>query len=665
MLRRVGIGLLLGAVASALALLVALSSIGRIVEDDSYDWRLRTTARPSDARPDIALILIDETSLRQFEPLFGSWPWPRWLHSGVVDFLTQGHAKVIAFDILFTERDRRMAFEAGGRQMSGAESDAEFVDAVRRAGNVVLLADAVYKGSEIDAGKPTEADPAAIPGVLRHPSPGLPVRPSLAPPFPSLAGAALGIGHNFMVKEGGGTARAFLPVLAWQGVGVPSLGLSAAIAATHLNVDDVQLQADSLSLGSTRVPLDSTPGRTGQALLNFHGAYKRPDGSTTYPTYSFVDVLLSEDRLQSGAKPPIDPAVFRDKIVFIGTSAEGLSDMWKTPFGGSAMPGVQLHAAFADDVLSSRSMRRATWGTDAAVTASVGMLTGVLATLLPVVWAVPVVAAVGIGVAGWLTHEVGAGVWLAAVAPISAVALALFEGVAWQYFVEDREKRRVKRLFGRYVSKDVFDHLMADPSIARLGGHRRDMTVLFSDIRGFTSASERGTPEAIVQQLNEYFTAMVQVLFRHHGTLDKFVGDMVMGLFGAPLDDPQHADHAVAAALEMTAVLDRLNAVWTADGRPPLDIGIGINSGEMIAGNIGSETIMSYTVIGDAVNLGARLESLNKEYGTRVLISEETRGRLSGPVRTRVIGDVLVKGRTKPVMVHEVIGDGAAAESRT
>ena len=147
---------------------------------------------------------------------------------------------------------------------------------------------------------------------------------------------------------------------------------------------------------------------------------------------------------------------------------------------------------------------------------------------------------------------------------------------------------------------------------------------------------------------------MVEVLFRHQGTLDKFVGDMVMGLFGAPLADPQHADHAVAAALEMSVELDRLNAAWQAQGRPVLDIGIGINSGEMIAGNIGSSAIMSYTVIGDAVNLGSRLESLNKDYGTRILISQATKDRLTSPVATRLVGEVTVKGRKQPVVVYEV-----------
>jgi adenylate cyclase len=196
---------------------------------------------------------------------------------------------------------------------------------------------------------------------------------------------------------------------------------------------------------------------------------------------------------------------------------------------------------------------------------------------------------------------------------------------------------------------------MANPSVARLGGDRREMTVLFSDIRGFTAASERSEPEAVVEQLNEYFTAMVGVLFRHQGTLDKFVGDMVMGLFGAPVADARHADHAVAAALEMCDVLDRLNAAWTAAGKPTVEIGIGINSGEMIAGNIGSDTIMSYTVIGDAVNLGARLESLTKDVGARILISDATRRRLTCGVRTRDVGEVIVKGRTQPVRVHEVM----------
>ena len=204
---------------------------------------------------------------------------------------------------------------------------------------------------------------------------------------------------------------------------------------------------------------------------------------------------------------------------------------------------------------------------------------------------------------------------------------------------------------------------MEHPHLAELGGKRREMSVLFSDIRGFTTVTEKGEPEALVHQLNEYFSRMVEVVFRNHGTVDKFVGDMVMALFGAPVDDPRHADHAVAAAVEMVQELGELNRRWLAEGKVPLDIGIGVNSGDMIAGNIGSSSIMSYTVIGDNVNLGSRLESLNKEYGTRIIISDATRTRLSREPALRPLGNVTVKGKTRPVAIFEIPVPSPVAEA--
>jgi adenylate cyclase len=664
-LRRIAIGIALGLAAGLVSCLAAIAPIARDFEARTYDWRLRSVARPVNARADIALVLINESSLRALEPQFGGWPWPRFLHAGVVDFLARSHARLIAYDVLFTDRDRRSAFTVGGRTMTGDESDAELVASVKRAGNVVLLGDAVFEGLENPSASLATEGPPAHRSLIYRPGPGFEDRPPLRLPFAELADAALAVGHNFQVKDPGGTDRRIRPFVLSGGVAVPSLGLAAALAVDRPAPETVRLEGpDGLRIGSHVMPVlsESVPPRAGeapkpsrQALVNFHGPFETPQGRQTYAAYSFFDVLLSENSASNGEKPAIDPSVFRDKIVFVGTSGSGMSDILSTPFEGGGMPGAQLHAAVADDVVSGRYMTRASLRTDAILTIVVGVLAGVIATCVPVVWAVPAVLVIAAGLVAWLKREVGFGLWIGAVAPIAALSLATFEGVAWQYFVEGREKREVKRLFGRYVSRDVFDHLIADPSLARLGGQRREMTVLFSDIRGFTSASEQGTPEDVVAQLNEYFSAMVDVLFRHQGTLDKFVGDMVMGLFGAPLPDARHADHAVAAALEMTDVLDDLNGKWKTAGKPPLDIGIGINSGEMIAGNIGSETIMSYTVIGDAVNLGARLESLNKDYGTRILISGETRSRLTSAVATRRIGDVTVKGRTKPVEVFEVL----------
>lgn len=648
--RLVGIGVLLGLAGALIGLAVSATTLGRAMEDTTYDWRLRAVARPADARPDIALVLINESSLRALEPAFGAWPWPRLLHAGVIDFLARAQARVIAYDVLFLEQDRRTSFEAGGRQISGADSDGALVESVRRAGNVVLVSDAVFEGLEQDDSSGKKADRPSL-KIAYRPGGDFPKRPAFKLPFPDLANAAYAVGHNYVRKGSRGIARDIWPFITANGAAVPSLGLAASLAALKTPPGEVVVEDRSLRLGAVRMPLAADSS----VLLNFHGGHRSESGGFTYPTFAFFDVLLSEDRAQSGEKPPIDPAVFRDKVVFVGTSADGLSDIWDTPFlNTGGMPGVQLHAALADDVLSGRFMRGAPSRQDVLLTLAVGAIVGLVATVIRVAWSVPMVLVAAIAFGAWLTHGVGQGVWHAALAPLVATFVAAFEGVGWQYFVEGREKRRVSKLFGRYVSKDVYELLMSDPSLARLGGERREMTVLFSDIRGFTAASEKGAPEDIVRQLNEYFTAMVDVLFRHQGTLDKFVGDMVMGLFGAPVKDPHHADHAVQAALEMASTLARLNDAWAANGSPRMEIGIGINTGEMIAGNIGSDAIMSYTVIGDAVNLGARLESLNKDYGTRILISEETRSQLTVPVATRSIGEVSVKGRKRPVVVYEV-----------
>jgi adenylate cyclase len=467
-----------------------------------------------------------------------------------------------------------------------------------------------------------------------------------------------------------GTARRVLPFVVAQGRPVPWLGLSAELVANHLPASEVSTDGSWLKVGAARLPLLAKPARSAdgtetpsrQMLLRLHGPYADQNGKRTYPTYSFVDLLRSEDLMLNGAAPLVDPAEFRNKYVFIGTTAPGLKDTYPSPFGGPAMPGAQLHAATVDDVVSQRFMQRAEVTVDVLTTGATSLVAGVVAVAMPVGWAVAVVIALGLLIVWAATAAIGAGVWVGLVPPVLGLALATFGGTAWQYFVEGRQKRQMKQLFGRYVSPDVFAHLVADPSLAQLGGQRREMTVLFSDIRGFTTASEKATPEAVVAQLNEYFSAMVAVLFRHHGTLDKFVGDMVMGLFGAPVADPRHADHAVAAALEMLRELDRLNAGWMARGLPTVDIGIGINSGDMIAGNIGSDTVMSYTVIGDAVNLGARLESATKDHGARILISEAVRSRLTSAVPTRQIGAISVKGKTQTVVVHEVLARAAGEE---
>jgi adenylate cyclase len=664
--RRAIAGAGIGAAAAGLAIALGAFDFTARVEDATYDIRVRRTARQADASSPIVIVDINESSMNRLEPIFGRWPWPRLVHAAAIDYIKASGARAIAYDVIFSGRDERGRFTVNGREISGEVSDLALVESVRSAGNVVLAVDPSSEGLA-DTTK-EDAGAATLPGTVYSPGPGFQQRRAVDMPFPELAAAAAGLGHTLLIKERDGSARRMLPFIEHRSAAIPALGIAAVLVAERDSVGpaDVKLEGNELRIGTTIIPLlsrsvppsggetEQQPSR--QALLRFPATTVKADGSgAAFTTFPFFDVLVSGDQQSEGKAPAVPPSAFRDKIVFVGLRVANTNENFATPLGGGGSFGVDLHATLADNVLASRFMRRSGGVTDAAIVLVAGLGTGLVATMLPVLWAITLSLAATLALAVALTLAVGNGVWIALAQPVGAASLALFGGVAWQYFVEERAKREMKGLFGRYVSKHVIDQLIADPSLARLGGHQRDMSVLFSDIRGFTAASENATPEAVVDQLNEYFSAMVDVLFRHDGTLDKFVGDMVMGLFGAPLDDPKHADHAVACALEMISELERLNVKWRAEGRAPLGIGIGINSGPMIAGNIGAPSAMSYTVIGDTVNLGSRIESANKELGTRVLISEATRSRLTIPVNTRQIGEIKVKGRAQAVMLYELI----------
>ncbi len=645
-------------------LLAGATGLLNTAELKAYDWRVRRIADPSKASQDIVLVEINDTSIRDLAELAGRWPWPRVVLASAIDFIARGKPKAIAVDLTITEADLREGFPYGGDKWSGTESDAALVDSVKRAGSVIMLAEANYAGSTsgTQANKPADWRPAPY-----RLGAAIEERPLIVPPFQALTDAAAGLGHNFIALDEDGPARRIVPFVRSGDRYMPSLGVAAALAALGVKPEDVALDQRAIRLGADRrmplLPLPvkniDDPSNTHEqltALINYRAPvldFERR--ARSYRVFEIRHVLLSEEQLAAGEKPAIDPGEFRDKIVFVGLNTSGLMDVFNTPFGEGVMPGIQIHASVADSVISNQFIQPAPESTRAGATVAGAVLVGLMSAALP--FAVALAGAlIGIGVWAWIAvAALDRGLWLNMTQPISAIGVALFAGTAYRYFVEERQKRVVKKLFGRYVSKDVYQQLMANPDLAELGGARREMTVLFSDIRGFTSVTEKGDPEALVAQLNEYFSRMVDIVFRHHGTVDKFVGDMVMALFAAPLDDAEHADHAVETAVEMVAELARLNERWAMQGKPQLDIGIGINSGEMIAGNIGSSAIMSYTVIGDNVNLGARLESLNKEHGTRIIISGATRTRLRSPRDIRPLGDVVVKGKTRPVAIFEVV----------
>jgi adenylate cyclase len=665
MLRKAAIGIGLGAVAALLVL--ATAQWGDLLdryELTTYDWRMRLAAAPQSVDKDIVFVEINDLSIRKLQQGFHMrWPWPRVAIGLAVEFLRRAPAKVVAVDVTFPERDyvEQYSFDDPADKWSGFNSDTNLSDNVKKSGNVVLLADAVYEGT---SGAVKDENAAKWHGSPFSAGPLAEPRPLVLAPYQSLTDAAAALGHNFLAKDEDGTARRMSPFIVSDGKQLPSLGVAAALLAGGFRAQDVRAEGNTLRIGDRRIPL--VHHRVGNheqwaMLVNYRapalvknaaGELERP-----YPAYDFWQVFAAEQQVLGGEKPILDPALFKDKIVFIGLTASGLLDVFDTPMStdqSGSMPGIQLHASMADSILANRFITPASTRSRVGSLLITAMAIGLLAAFLPFAGAVFASLAL---LGGWTWLSAAAfrgGLWLNLVQPIAGGTVALFFGTAYQYFVEGREKRKVARLFGRYVSRDVYAQLMDNPDLAELGGKRREMTVLFSDIRGFTSVTERGDPEALVAQLNEYFSRMVAVVFRHHGTVDKFVGDMVMALFGAPLDDEAHAEHAVEAAVEMVRELGELNRDWTARGLPQLDIGVGVNSGDMIAGNIGSSSIMSYTVIGDNVNLGSRLESLNKEYKTRIIISDATRARLTTPRELLPLGDVVVKGKSKAVAIFEV-----------
>lgn len=659
-MRKVASGSLIGLAAIVIVLGLGATGTLDLPEMWLYDWRMRWAAHPESLSKDIVLVEIDDGSLQVLEPLVGRWPWPRAVHGMLVDYLARGNPKSIVIDVGFWEKEREGRYTFLGEEITGEQSDRAFAEAVQRAGNVIVLADAANQGQyPIDEnGKPLTRPWSAPPYRLGE---AVQERALIQPPYEQLMASAAGLGSNFLALDEGGSVRRIEPFIRQGDRYLPSLGMAAALHALTVKPEEVALEGDDLRIRDRRVPLVATRARGDDgvwrsypAMMINYGAPPTIRGERPYKSYSVSELLRSHGQMLEGARPDVDPAEFRNKIVFVGTSAAGLHDVFQTPFGEGVMPGIQLHATVTDSVLSNRFIRKApeVYRILAVVLSAVAI--GLMAAFL----SFNVGSAITVAIAlGWSWLAVAAfrdGLWLNLFQPVLGMAVALFGATTYRYFVEDREKRKVKKLFGRYVSKDVYNQLLEHPDRAELGGKRREMSVLFSDIRGFTTVTEKGNPEELVAQLNEYFSKMVEVVFRHQGTVDKFVGDMVMALFGAPLDDPHHAEHAATAAVDMVRELGELNRKWAAEGRAQLDIGVGINSGDMIAGNIGSSSIMSYTVIGDNVNLGSRLESLNKDYKTRIIISDATRARLTGAYDIRPLGDVVVKGKTKPVAIFEL-----------
>ena len=565
----------------------------------------------------VVIVDIDDQS---FASIPYKWPWPRTYQATLVQNLRRAGARSIVFDIQFTEEST-----------VNPEQDDEFAAAIAGGDDVVL------------AGK-----------VIVDDQQGFRLE-SLLPPIKKLREAApFGVADTYFDTDG--FVRRYILYRDYNEERLPSLGLAALMNYFGMEGDVKRLLTETNSgdflLGGQHL-IKRYEFDQASTAINFFG-----------PAYSFQTISFEQVVDEQGFQL-LHEDVFKDKIVLIGASVDELHDLFSTPFyvfddEVKLMPGVEIHANFVQMVLNQDFFGKVD-------EIFIYILTFVFALLIAFLIKqtkplVGILAALGIVGAYFVVNILlftQMNIIMGFITPIGGIGISIIGCYAFQYFSEEKEKLYVRSVFKHYIAEDVVDTVLQNADAVAFGGERKNLTVVFSDIRSFTTYSEKNTPEDVVNNLGEYLTDMVEVIQRHGGMLDKFVGDEIMAVFGAPAYYPDHAERGCRTALEMIRALDELKERWTAEGKETFEIGIGVNTGEMIVGNLGSRQIFDFTVIGDNVNLGARLEGINKVYKTanNIIISEFTKNELSDNLTTRELDSVRVKGKTRPVAIFELVGE--------
>ncbi len=629
---------------------------------------------------DVIMVLVDERSLKEV----GRWPWGRDLHAKLVERIQAGGAKVIGLDVIYAEpeesqlvqnmrswlddiRSRRLIpeteAEALAMRLRRAETDRLFTEQLEKAGPVVLampffVGEAQGKSRYLAPEQPVAEVLKRNEFVLvRGTSGNQEMQPyeadSLLPPLAPFAAAAEGLGHVYRLPDHDGITRREVLVLRHQDSYYPSFALE--LARLYLGVPREQMAlslGEGVQIGSLLIPADQKL----RMLINYAGRDLR------FPWVSATDVL-------HGREPA---GLFAGKVVLVGTAALGTYDQLSTPFSAN-FPGVEKNATVIENIIHEQVFRTSIWVGPAEII--VVLLLGlVLTVILPRIRALyGLVMVLSVGAAYFSIVQ-----YLFAVErlnfpllmPMCTVGLVFMVTTVLSYMFRERQARDIQVMFSSYVSPRIVRELMKSSAKATLGGERKELTMLFADLAGFTSYSEHRSAEVVVEQLNEYLGAMTDVIFSWNGTLDKFVGDEIVVFWGAPVDQPDHVELAVQCALEMRARLAGLQAKWKEERKPVLDNGIGINTGTALVGNIGAQgKKMDYTMIGDQVNLASRIQGLTRTLGHSILLTEQTaarleqilagRGRVSQSdvlprMLVRKVRVMTVKGREEPVGVYTV-----------
>lgn len=603
------------------------------LENRSSDRRATATADPSRANHDIVIIDIDNASYRTLTDKLGRWPWTRRVWTELVRYLTPGKPKLILFDILFNGTE--------------PQADPELASVIGKAGNVLLPF--AFASGHIETNSDIFTPPALARVEVRGPVPGEPLSRqewSINQPNPQLAATMAASGVTLWTPDSDGMTRRLPLVVGYEGKAWSTVWLSAALRLR--SEKQVEFAGPEFLAGSIRLPVDSQ----GRFVVRWHG-----DTLTSYKRVPLWEMICSIYPAQCDPSVTKHPASeFTNKIVFVGASAAGSYEVRPAPVSETA-PGVFVLATALDNVLAGEAIRQApAWLTLLLIVAmtAIPAVSVLLWRSITAPLAVTLGFLVAYGAGCFLAY--GHNYWLPMAAPMLAAALSFTGDTGWRYLTVDRELARTRGTLERYVSPQLVRHVMDNLDSIRFDGEKRTLTVLFSDVRSFTTLTEKSDPVELLKQLNEYLEAMTDIIFRHDGIVDKFIGDGIMAHWGAFTPDRPNALLAAQAALEMFDALAALNKKWAKSGRPALDIGVGINTDEVIFGNVGAGKKLDFTAIGDGVNLASRLEGANKEYHSHIIVSASTLAALGPVAKTRPLGTIVVKGKTVGVEIHELLG---------
>ncbi|MGV7220485.1 MAG: CHASE2 domain-containing protein [Nitrospinales bacterium] len=620
--------------------------------------------------PEVVIAVIDEKS----QDALGRWPWPRSTLAALVDKLTEAGAATIGFDVVFSEKGdsindevlqllkNNKLLEKAGAELSdqikneiltGKTSDEQFAESLLNSENTIL--GYFFHGKNEDI---KHLSPELIKEGLNHIKafkyqsvklhPGAELKyiknmPAVENNLPIFSDSTLSAGYFNNDPDSDGIYRSFPMIIKSRENYYPPLTIQMLAYYYSYFQDDITLSFEvneygisSLKIGKTNIPVNNE----GKFMINYYG------GKKTFKRYSIVDIIEGN----------FDSDDFDGRIVLVGATGIGVHDLRATPFD-KELPGVEIHATVIDNILHENYLKRPDgYNTYNYLAVFIlGVFLSVSLVRVSALYGFLLSVSLIVGIALGNQELFNRGIWINMVYPSLQVMVVYLSMTSFNLFHETKQKKFIRGAFGQFLSPKVVKDLVENPDLLKLGGKKIRMTAFFSDVAGFSGISEKLTPQQLVALLNEYLTAMTDIIHKHDGTIDKYEGDAIIAFWGAPINNPDHALQACQAALEMQEKLVEMRKVWKSQNRDELYVRMGINTGPMVVGNMGSTSRMDYTMMGDPVNLASRLEGVNKVYGTDIMISNFTYEDIMDKVAVRELDLIRVVGKTEPVSIFELI----------